>query len=140
MSSVLIPKNVNVHVELEDNIEVNGDSSRLTRVFQNLISNAVDAMADGGSLTVSSAVGSQEVIVSISDTGAGIREENLALLFTPFFTTKSKGLGLGLAICKRLVEAHGGRIEVKSKAGEGTTMSVALPLASSEGGAADTTA
>jgi signal transduction histidine kinase len=70
--------------------------------------------------------------VSVSDTGAGIREENLALLFTPFFTTKSKGLGLGLAICKRLVEAHGGRIDVKSKVGEGTTISVTLPLASAE--------
>ncbi len=137
MSSVLIPKNVSVHVKLEDRVEVDGDSTRLTRVFQNLVSNAVDAMPDGGSLTVSSAVGPKEVIVSISDTGAGIREENLGLLFTPFFTTKSEGLGLGLAICKRLVEAHGGRIDVKSKVGEGTTISVALPLASAEGGAAD---
>jgi PAS domain S-box-containing protein len=137
MSSVLIPKNVSVHLKLEDEVEIDGDSSRLLRVFQNLVSNAVDAMPDGGSLTVSSAVGPKEVIVGVADTGAGIREENLALLFTPFFTTKSKGLGLGLAICKRLVEAHGGRIEVKSKVGEGTTISVALPLASAEGGAAD---
>ncbi len=127
LASVLIPKNVTVTMKLED-AEIYGDSTRLMRVFQNLTSNAVDAMPDGGSLTLTSEVGQKEVTLNIADTGAGIGEENLALLFTPFFTTKSKGLGLGLAICKRLVEAHGGRIDVKSKVGEGTTISVTLPL------------
>jgi two-component system NtrC family sensor kinase len=132
MGSVLIPKSVEAVTDFDDNVEISGDTTRLTRVFQNLISNAVDAMPGGGKLTVTSKVNGKEVVIDVSDTGAGIGEENLALLFTPFFTTKSKGLGLGLAICRRLVEAHGGRIDVRSKLGEGTTMSVTLPLYSPE--------
>jgi signal transduction histidine kinase len=139
LSSIFIPKDVEVNVQLEE-AEVYGDRTRLTRVFQNLISNAIDAMPDGGTLTLSSERTPEEARLSISDTGAGIGEENLTLLFTPFFTTKSKGLGLGLAICKRLVEAHGGKIDVKSRLGEGTTISVTLPLASAAAKDADASA
>jgi PAS domain S-box-containing protein len=132
LNSVLIPKNVEVSVDLAEGAELDGDGTRLMRVFQNLVSNAVDAMPDGGYLTVASKVADGRATVEVSDTGAGIREENLALLFTPFFTTKSKGLGLGLAICKRLVEAHEGKIDVRSRVGEGTTISVTLPLAGAQ--------
>ncbi len=126
LGSIFIPNNISVTMTLQD-AEVYGDRARLMRVFQNLMSNAVDAMPDGGSLRLSSILKPTEITVSITDTGVGVSEKDLPMLFTPFFTTKSKGLGLGLAICKRLVEAHGGRIEVKSRVGEGTSFSVTLP-------------
>jgi signal transduction histidine kinase len=73
------------------------------------------------------------VTVSFADTGVGIPEENLGKLFKPLFTTKSKGIGLGLPIIKTIVEAHGGTVEVESTVGEGTTFTVKLPLGHTEG-------
>jgi signal transduction histidine kinase len=85
-------------------------------------------MPEGGTLNISISKREGSASVDVTDTGVGIPEENLAKLFQPLFTTKSKGQGLGLPVCKRLVEAHGGSIKVKSKVGEGTTFTVNLPL------------
>jgi two-component system sensor histidine kinase AtoS len=101
----------------------------LKRVFQNLISNAVEAMPSGGTLSLSVRAEADKVVAEVADTGVGMDSTTLRQLFNPFFTTKAKGLGLGLAICQRLVEAHGGDIDVSSEEGKGTTAVVTLPRA-----------
>jgi len=107
-----------------------GDLSQLQQVFINLIVNAIQAMPDGGELKISgSTVEKNLVIVSFQDAGYGIPPENMDKLFTPFFSTKDavKGVGLGLAVSYGIVERHGGRIEVQSQVGKGSTFSVYLP-------------
>jgi signal transduction histidine kinase len=128
------------------------DPFQIGQVFQNLITNAVQAMPEGGVLTVAArqiadpespvrtrqsqvseseedlALHTHFVEISITDTGVGIPPENMGKLFQPLFTTKTKGIGLGLVVCKNLVEANGGRIEVKSELGKGATFTVVLPL------------
>ncbi len=105
------------------------DTARMTRVFFNLVGNARDAMENKGTLTVTVAPRSPEWIVEVSDTGVGIPPERLEAIFGAFATfDKERGTGLGLAIAKKVVEEHGGKIEVKSTVGEGTTFTVALPL------------
>jgi signal transduction histidine kinase len=85
-------------------------------------------MNRGGELTVETGSNNEAAFVSISDTGSGIPEEKLNLLFQPFFTTKKKGTGLGLMIVQRIIREHAGRIDVESKPGKGTTFRVWLPL------------
>lgn len=106
------------------------DDKQMQQVFVNLLVNALDAMPDGGSILVEwRDLGGREVEVDVVDTGVGIPKEHLASLFEPFFSTKgSKGTGLGLAICWGIVEQHGGRIDVRSAVGRGTTFTVRLPV------------
>jgi signal transduction histidine kinase len=85
-------------------------------------------MPNGGRLTIRSDQRDSWVTLSISDTGTGISTQNMAKLWTPLFTTKAKGMGFGLPICKRIVDAHGGSISVKSKEGKGSTFTVTLPI------------
>ena len=110
---------------------VKADFSQLEQVFINLILNGVQAMPDGGELTIRTTPASDGMIsVAIRDTGYGIPPENMKKLFTPFFSTKEavKGVGLGLAISYGIVERHGGRIEVQSEVGKGSTFTVYLPV------------
>ncbi|MGE5619153.1 MAG: sensor histidine kinase [Sphingomonadaceae bacterium] len=118
------------------------DRQQLRQLFLNLITNAKDAMPQGGTLTIgayakpgnASGTGSEpeQVVIEIADTGTGIAPEHLPKVMEPFFTTKpnGKGTGLGLAICRRIVEEHGGSIEISSASGEGTTVRITLPAAS----------
>jgi two-component system NtrC family sensor kinase len=109
--------------------EVAGDSEQLRQVFTNLILNAVQAMPDGGVLTVSAAApASGECSVTIADTGFGIAAENIEQVFNPFFTTRAAGTGLGLAVSYGIVRDHGGRLEVESVPGKGAQFHVVLPL------------
>ena len=85
-------------------------------------------MPEGGKLTIRASSSDDEVSVSVQDTGVGIPEENMPKLFQPLFTTKAKGQGLGLPVCRRIVEAHGGKFTVTSKVGCGSTFTVHLPL------------
>ncbi len=86
-------------------------------------------MPEGGKLTVSSAfTGKKWLDISVSDTGVGIPKKNIDKIFEPLFTTKAKGIGLGMSFTKTLVDVHGGKLSVKSKPGEGTTFIVSLPL------------
>jgi signal transduction histidine kinase len=155
LSRAVVPAAVAVVTELDPALpQVSADADQLAQVFGNLIRNAVQAMdatspppvppargreADsapprvgpaGGRearLTVRSFESSGGVAVSIADTGAGIAEENLERIFEPLFTTRAKGIGLGLALARRLVEAHEGSIEVESEVGEGSVFTVWLP-------------
>jgi two-component system, NtrC family, sensor kinase len=104
----------------------NGD--QLRQVFLNLILNAIDAMPDGGTLTVRTIAGPTVAVAEVQDTGVGIPEDIRARLFDPFFTTKSTGTGLGLSICAHIVTQHGGQLDVESEPGQGSTFRVALPF------------
>jgi len=108
---------------------VSVDRDQILQVLRNLVVNAVEAMPSGGRLRVAARREGGEVIVSVSDTGPGIRPEDLPSIFEPYFTTKEGGTGLGLAIADRIVREHGGRIEAASPPGEGATFTVRLPAA-----------
>lgn len=103
------------------------DAPRLKQALLNLITNALDAMPHGGRLTVAAARESDLVRIKVVDSGEGISAERLPLIFEPFYTTKGEGTGLGLSITHTIVASHGGRIEVDSRAGEGTRFDILLP-------------
>jgi signal transduction histidine kinase len=112
----------------DDVHEIMGDPEQLKQVFVNLISNAVQAMGEeGGALTVSTGFEDEFVFVRFSDTGPGIPSESIGKVFDPFFSTRDDGTGLGLTIVHRIVDEHGGHIEVTSDAGTGTAFTVHLP-------------
>src|SRR5687768_16885072 len=108
--------------------EVPCDATQIQQVLVNLIRNAMQAMNRGGEIRIETGAGSEAVWVSISDTGSGIPEEKLNRIFQPFFTTKKKGSGLGLMIVQRIIRDHGGKIDLESKPGRGTTFRVWLPM------------
>lgn len=112
------------------NIILKGDEERLRQVFTNLILNGLQAMPDGGRLTVDTEVreANQRVCVTVSDSGRGISPQHIEKLFTPFFTTKPRGTGLGLAVSYGIISDHGGEIRVESSEGEGAAFTVLLPL------------
>jgi len=128
LSHVDFPKNIQLIDLAKSTPAIKIDADKMKRVFINLIKNAVDAMPNGGKLTISSEKTNGNVKITFADTGTGISEENLKKLFGPLFTTKAKGMGLGLAICKRIVEAHGGRISVESVVDKGTTFTITIPV------------
>jgi two-component system, sporulation sensor kinase E len=103
------------------------DATQMQQVLVNLIKNAMQATARGGMLTLQTGEGSDGVWVSVADTGGGIPQEEITRIFEPFYTTKKKGTGLGLMIVQRIVRAHGGKIEVESRVGRGTTFRIWLP-------------
>ena len=104
--------------------------SQLNQVFMNLMVNAAHAIAEKGTITITTGVEGDLAWVSVADTGAGIAPENLRRIFDPFFTTKpvGKGTGLGLSVSHNIVAKHGGRLEVESEPGRGTTFRVSLPV------------
>jgi len=127
---VTIPEQVKLSIDLKGITQpLRTDPEQMTRVFTNLISNAIQAMnGKGGDLTITTATGGGYASIIFSDTGCGITDDTLKKIFEPLFTTKPKGIGLGLAIAKRLVEENSGRIEVASETGKGATFTVKLPL------------
>jgi two-component system, NtrC family, nitrogen regulation sensor histidine kinase GlnL len=121
--------------------EVGGNRDQLLQVFLNLVKNAIEAMPSGGRLTVVTRISDQFtsvqadgrrhrlMVAKITDTGCGITQEHLQDIFAPFFTTKDRGVGLGLALSYQIVQEHLGTVRVESAEGAGTTFSVYLPLA-----------
>jgi signal transduction histidine kinase len=107
---------------------VHADRDRIKQVLLNLVLNAIQAMPSGGSLVLGAAAADGRLTVTVTDTGSGIAPELLSKVFEPYVTTKTKGLGLGLAIARRIVEAHGGGIEVESEPGRPTSFRFWLPL------------
>jgi signal transduction histidine kinase len=130
VSYITTPENVKINVNLNGHSRpVRTDPEQMNRVFTNIISNAVQAMnGKGGQLDINAAVDDETISVLFKDNGCGIPAENLEKIYEPLFTTKPKGIGLGLAISKRLVEQNGGKIEVASQVGQGTTFTVKLPI------------
>ena len=108
--------------------QVEIDPDQIRQVLVNLITNAVQAMPEGGRLTVSARVRRKSLEVTVTDTGAGIPQEVVGKIFDPLFTTKAKGIGLGLAVTRSVIENHKGSIGVSSKMGRGTTFTIELPL------------
>ncbi|TET54718.1 MAG: PAS domain S-box protein [Desulfobacteraceae bacterium] len=110
--------------------EVYASRNQLRQVFLNMINNARDAMPDGGTLTVKTLAKADNIYIEITDTGIGIREENMDKIFDAFFTTKDgvKDVGLGLSVCYGFIKEHGGDLRVSSKWGSGTTFTITLPI------------
>jgi len=155
-----VPDDITLSVDVPDNLPpVFFDELQLKQVLTNLVTNAYQAMPEGGELSVSSkqcsvsseqcsvsseqcSVNSEQslvtdhqslitdncLLITIQDTGIGIPPEDIEKIFEPLFTTKARGIGLGLAICEKLVAANGGKIDVESQIGEGTTFCVWLPI------------
>jgi signal transduction histidine kinase len=107
--------------------KVNADPSEIERVVFNLLTNAVEAMPEGGDLTVRVHSAGGEGRISVEDTGTGVSDEDRPQLFRPFFTTRERGVGMGLAICRRIVEENGGSIAVESAPGKGSRFTIKLP-------------
>lgn len=134
LSYITVPEHVSVKTNLNGHTpHILTDGEQVSRVFTNIISNAVQAMSGpgtpkAGELVIDAGSDESSAWIRFKDTGCGISEENMKKIFEPLFTTKPKGIGLGLAISKRLVEQNGGKIEVASKVGEGATFTVKLPL------------
>jgi len=128
LTVVRIPDRVKIIDNVLDEPLIKADNTKMARVFINIIRNAVDAMPDGGTLQIKSAQTDGTVEISFADTGVGMSEETLSKLFLPLVTTKAQGMGFGLAICKRVVEAHQGKITVQSVEGKGSTFTVTLPI------------
>jgi PAS domain S-box-containing protein len=128
LSLVQVPDRVKIIDNTLEEPLINVDNAKMVRVFINLIKNAVDAMPNGGTLQVKSTQKNGNVEISFADTGMGMSKETLAKLFSPLVTTKAQGMGFGLAICKRIVEAHQGRITVESVEGKGSTFTLTVPI------------
>ena len=107
--------------------QINGDANQLKQAFYNLARNAMQAMPSGGRLTVRCSADDNFVMLSVSDSGCGIKPENMQKIFRPFFTTKDSGTGLGLMIVERIVREHGGSLAVDSRENAGTTFTISLP-------------
>jgi signal transduction histidine kinase len=117
-----------VHTELAATLpEISADPDLLHRALQNLVLNAIDAMPQGGVLTIRTATLGDRIELSVSDTGSGLTSEECERLFTPYYTTKQHGTGLGLAIVQSVVSDHGGKISVASTKEKGTTFRIELP-------------
>lgn len=123
-------RQIEVTKELDEIPDITANFGEMQQVFINLLTNAAQAMADEGTLTIGTASNSNRITVLVKDTGEGIPEENLEKIFDPFFTTKEagKGTGLGLHVIRQIVEKHGGKIEVKSEVDRGTSFTLLFPI------------
>jgi PAS domain S-box-containing protein len=128
LSMVRIPEKINVVKEFDTKTELSVDIDKLERVFANLVKNAIDAMPDGGTILIASKETNGHLELTFTDTGIGIPDDVMPKLFSPLFTTKAQGMGFGLAICKRVVEAHGGTITCLTSKGKGTTFTITIPI------------
>ena len=125
-------ENIQIAVEsVADLPKVSGDVGQLQQAVVALATNAIDAMPEGGTLTLRASRSGARVLVQVSDTGVGIAPENMTRIFDPFFTTKDvgRGTGLGLAVCYGILSDHGGKLDVRSSQGAGTTFTITLPVA-----------
>jgi PAS domain S-box-containing protein len=135
LSRTPIPQSIKLTRKLDASLpEINVDPDQIKQVVVNIITNAVQAMPEGGRLLIGAREKDKFLEVEVTDTGCGIPQEAVDKIFDPLFTTKAKGIGLGLAVCKSIIDRHEGNIAVKSKVGEGTTFNIKLPLGRGIGG------
>jgi PAS domain S-box-containing protein len=128
LSLVKIPRKVHLRDLTRKTPRLNVDSAKMKRAFVNIIKNAVDAMPKGGTVTIRSKQSNGNLEISFTDTGIGMSKETMQRIFMPLFTSKAKGMGFGLAISRRFIEAHGGKIAVESRVGDGSTFTVIMPV------------
>jgi PAS domain S-box-containing protein len=128
LASLKIPENIRIVDHTDEQPTVEMDVEKLSRVCVNLLKNACDAMPKGGTLTITSTESDDTVWLSFADNGEGMSEETLSKIWRPLFTTKARGMGYGLAVVKRFVEAHEGTVKVESKLGRGSTFTISLPI------------
>jgi two-component system, NtrC family, sensor kinase len=127
LKNTKIPDNIVLSTDFSGQLTLRSDPTFLQRMLTNLMTNAVQAMPEGGKLEVEVCRKGQKICITVSDTGVGIPEEVKSKIFSPMFTTKSKGQGLGLSVVKRLAEALGGSIRFESEEGKGTKFIIELP-------------
>ena len=128
MQEAATEKGINITDALHQDLPlVEADRNQVKQVLVNFVKNAIEAMEGEGNITLATGVTEGQIWFSVQDTGKGIDPESLAKIFNPFFTTKDKGTGLGLAVINKIVIDHQGTIEVKSTLGEGSTFTVKLP-------------
>ncbi len=125
MSKITLKKSIAPRLPL-----VMGNEKQLQEVFMNIMRNSVDAMAEGGNISVNAVKENEFVRIDIADTGEGMSQKVLDKIFEPFFTTKQDGTGLGTAVCYTIIKEHGGELRYTSKIDEGTTATILLPIAS----------
>ena len=119
---------VKIISECQEDIQLYGNRDRLTQVLLNVVKNAIQAVTEGGTVLITVDTDGKNAKIKVSDTGSGISEEVMSRIFDPFFTTKARGTGLGLALCRKIVEEHDGEISVQSVVGEETSVSITLPI------------
>jgi signal transduction histidine kinase/DNA-binding response OmpR family regulator len=128
-AELLAARNIHATLDIDSSLpEIHIDESQVTQVLHNLVRNAADSMPQGGALLMKTGRAGERVYCSIADSGTGIPADTLERLFDPFFTTKPDGTGLGLAVSKKIIDDHGGNIEVSSQPSKGTEFKVLLPL------------
>jgi PAS domain S-box-containing protein len=128
LSTISLPKNIRILNKTLSKPAIQIDPLLMRRVFSNIIKNAIEAMPEGGKLTIGTNETDGAIEFTFTDTGNGISKPVLKKIGKPLFTTKARGMGFGLAICYRIVEAHKGKISIESTVGKGTTVRVTLPI------------
>jgi signal transduction histidine kinase len=129
LRNLQIPQNIKILIDInKDAAILTADPDLLKRILGNLANNALQAMPEGGTLAIRAHRNTSSIVIRVQDTGKGIPEDIKPKLFTPLFTTKSKGQGFGLAVVKRLTEALGGTVTCESESGAGTVFIVRLPI------------
>ncbi|MFZ6007896.1 MAG: sensor histidine kinase [Nitrospirota bacterium] len=126
-SKLFIDKGILIELQCGNELMIYADPDRLSQIVVNLLSNALKATDKGGNVWISAGIKNSEAFIEVGDTGHGIKEKDLPFIFERFYKTSGEGLGLGLAIVKELVDAHEGRIEVKSEYGKGAVFTVYIP-------------
>ena len=129
LNSYPISRQITLQMDLEsETVRIKIDAEEIKQALRNVISNAVEAMANGGTLTVGTRVGRRAVCIFVQDTGPGLSEEVRRKMFAPFFTTKARGTGLGLAVVGKAIARHKGKLFIKSELGKGTCFQIYLKI------------
>ncbi len=127
LSSLSVPESITIIREIPDRITISSDKNKLRQTLTNLIQNASDAIAETGEIGITAKDKGNSIMLTVSDNGTGIPDDEISRIFKPFFTTKTKGTGLGLAIVERYVKALGGEITVESTSGKGSVFRIIIP-------------
>ncbi|MFH1650812.1 MAG: ATP-binding protein [Chloroflexota bacterium] len=134
LAHVTLPDNVLLVKKLPEQLpEIEVDTDQMRQVLVNILTNAVQAMPEGGGITIAAGMADGFLELKVSDTGGGVPGDVLPRIFDPLFTTRAKGIGLGLAVCRSIIERHNGQISATSQAGKGTTFTVRLPVKAAAG-------